>query len=186
MPAPAKPEITPRPFKKSSGHPFLLNWPKGVFCPHAVGVVPYYPKTEESFQRRIDLARDRMNKRLAEGRKMPTRAGVADGFGKTKRRDSARHFRNLAVYEAKIIMDVLRQKDLLVEPDNVMANEALEVAIELHRDKTVGNTIRLAAARTVLEWTRAKPAQRIDTTVRTAEAFLQDLVEDAKANIPRP
>ena len=107
-----------------------------------------------------------------------SRLGVPDGMGRRGTR-GVTHFRALAKHEADRIFAYLKKEDMLVEPDNDIANEALLVAIELHRDALSPRIIRLAAARTCLEWTRSKPAQKFEATVRRAEDFLLELSRDA-------
>lgn len=176
-----KSELPPPVRKRGGGHPFLSHWPKGVFCPAAVGVVHGYPKTEEAFKKKQEWARNLLSNRRAKGEVLSS-VGVPKGWRHKKK--GAIAFANLAKYEAKQIMEHMKKQGLLVAPDNELANEALMVAVEMHRNPLTEAKLRLAAAQTVLTWTKAKPAQRVEATVRTAEDFLAEVAEDALKNVP--
>lgn len=160
-------------------HPLLIGKCPKTWHPEAVGVVPNYAKTLEAFQARQAHGAKVMASVKARG--VPfNRKGVPDGSA--RRRLGVDSFKALARHEAQRIMIHLRKEGLLMEPDNVIANEALEVAIEIHRDKLADGKLRLAAARICLEWTKAKPATKIEQTVRTAESFLDDLALESLPN----
>lgn len=78
--------------------------------------------------------------------------------------------------EAKVIVEYMEKKFDL--PKDEYAKEALTTAVELMRIDAINAKDKLAAARTVLEWTMAKPAAQSEVTVKKAEDFLADIAAD--------
>lgn len=75
--------------------------------------------------------------------------------------------------EAKIIVKAMMEKDPTLEEQ--YAVEAMETVVELMR--TPGDKqSRLAAAKTLLEYTKAKPSTKSEVTINKAEAFLEDIL----------
>src|SRR5690606_27614361 len=62
-------------------------------------------------------------------------------------------------------------------PENEMAKKSLQAAFEMIAEPVTPRD-RLAAIRTVLEFTKTKPATKTDMTVRTAEDFLDELAAE--------
>lgn len=69
------------------------------------------------------------------------------------------------------------EKDLI--PKGAFAKEAIEAVVEVMRLDKLPPKDKIAAARTVLEWTMAKPASESTVNVKTAEDFLADIAKDA-------
>jgi hypothetical protein len=81
--------------------------------------------------------------------------------------------------EAKLIVEVMMKNDPTIEEG--YAREALETVVELMR--TPGDkSNKLAAAKTLLEYTKAKPSTKSEVTINKAEAFLEEIL--AKENGP--
>lgn len=78
--------------------------------------------------------------------------------------------------EAKIIVEYMMSKDII--PKDEYAKEAIEAVVEVMRLPAHPRD-KLAAARTVLEWTMAKPASTNNVNVKTAEDFLAEVAKDA-------
>lgn len=82
---------------------------------------------------------------------------------------------NMAHEEAKRIAKIMAKEGIM--PDENMAASALQSAFGM-----IGEPLnprdRLAAIRTVLEYTKQKPATQSNVTVRTAEDFLDELAEN--------
>lgn len=76
--------------------------------------------------------------------------------------------------EARRIMKKMKEAEQL--PDDKRAEEALEKAVVTLRSASSPKDVA-ALGRLVLDFTRAKPAQKIDHTVRTHEDFLDELAE---------
>lgn len=73
--------------------------------------------------------------------------------------------------------------DTLVEqgapsPDDESAKEAMAVAIEIMRGPGADRE-RLAAAKTILEYTRRKPTVKVDQRISAAEDLLAAVLKDA-------
>ena len=176
-PSRANPEFQEKPARlKGRRHPFLDGWPKDQWCEAAVGKVRSYPKTLEAFEKLRDRSREKWAVMRASGIKI-SRLGVRDG--QAGRKEGVHHMRAFAKHKAERIFAYLKKEDMLLEPDNILANNALLYCITLHEDIEVDAKTRLQAARTVLEWTKAKPATKIDASVRKAEDFLTILAQDA-------
>lgn len=84
--------------------------------------------------------------------------------------------RIMSIMEEENLFDLVEQpSDELLADDKAMSREAMKMAIVLMR--MPGNVKdKLSAARTVLEYTRSKPAQTSNVTVATAEDFLAGLL----------
>lgn len=68
--------------------------------------------------------------------------------------------------------------------EDEMARESLVTALSIMRDRHSNNKDRLAAARTILEWTKQKPATKNEHTVRRAEDFLDQLAVEERKSEP--
>jgi hypothetical protein len=100
------------------------------------------------------------------------RGGVPDGM----RREEAEAIWAEARRRARIDMDNIKK----VDPDiDERAEEAMLSTLEVMRSP-MNQQIKLAAARQVLEWTKAKPAAKQEVTVNAAEAWLAKIAEDAE------
>jgi phosphoribosylpyrophosphate synthetase len=116
-----------------------------------------------------------MEKRRLQGiarRGIDTREGVPDGMRKWQ----AAPLNEAARQSAKETMSKLEKAGVLVD-DSEDAKEALQSAITSMRQpgsKQVG----LAAAKLVLEYTKAKPASKSDITVNKAEEWLAAIAAD--------
>ncbi len=158
---------------QSRRHPLRQGRPKGVWQPDLVNRVPGYPKTEESYKALQERSREHFLRLHADGALQNARMGVPDGWaGKKAEGASIRAQRR---EEAKEIVKIMVEKNL-IDPDTA-ANEMLAEMIAVVRDKqTVKTRERIAAAKTVLEFTRAKPAQHVNATLTKAEDFLAGLL----------
>jgi len=100
--------------------------------------------------------------------------GARDGTTKRVReKDAAK-----AKAEAQRLVKLMEEKFDI--PKEGFAREALETAVTEMRKKELASKDRLAAARLVLEWTKAKPAAESNVTIKKAEDFLADLAKDAE------
>lgn len=78
--------------------------------------------------------------------------------------------------KAERAVEIMAEKDIWV-PDNDVAAKAMKAAIEVlevpgeHRN-------RLAAAKTILDFTQTKPVVKSETTLKTAEEFLASIIEE--------
>lgn len=100
------------------------------------------------------------------------RPGSKDGYTQTELQKQ----RTKAKAEAQRIVEYMEQKFDL--PKDEFAKEALTTAVEIMRIDAINVKDKLAAARTVLEWTMAKPASQNEVTVKRAEDFLNDIAID--------
>lgn len=70
-----------------------------------------------------------------------------------------------------------KMKDAGQLPDDPMAQEALQKTLTALREaSTVKDTV--AAARLILDFTKTKPVQKTEVTVRSAEDILDEMAED--------
>lgn len=155
-----------------------------------IGVVPRYPRTEEAFKRKQEASKLRM-KHIRETLGIrPNRRGIPSGWrGRRKEADEARR---IAAEQAQKVIEIMKREETLGEPvvdvaepsvanEKALAEAALKGAIEIvlacdpKRPECYLYPVasRLVAARTVLEWTKAKPAQKVENTLKGAEDFLQ-------------
>ncbi len=105
-----------------------------------------------------------------------SRFGIPDGM----RRAKAERIWKKARKRAKEDMEDLIKAGVTTSNDE-KANEALETALALMRSP-MKNETRVAAARLVLDFTKAKPASKSEVTVNKAEEWLAAVTKDASAN----
>jgi ADP-heptose:LPS heptosyltransferase len=127
-------------------------------------------------------ARMRAVKELSGGAINPYRKGVFDGYTKATAEVAWKQARQ----EAKVIMKHMKENGMIDTPTPgdkyaEFAEEALEAAITIVRTP-MNEQQRLAAARLVLDFTKSKPVAKNEVTVKTAEDWLQNVLEDVKAN----
>jgi hypothetical protein len=67
-------------------------------------------------------------------------------------------------------------------PKQEFAKEAIETSVEIMRREDINVKDKLAAAKTVLEWTMAKPASETTVNVKTAESFLDEIAAEVGLN----
>lgn len=88
-------------------------------------------------------------------------------------------FRRQARFEATLTMKKLEQAGILEDTDE-QSKEAIHTALTIMRMLPVPPRDRLAAARLVLDFTKAKPAQKQEITVTSAEQWLDEVTADAQ------
>lgn len=125
-------------------------------------------------RRRQEVAAER----LAAGNPIkPDRTGTPNGMNAAQ----AKWFRRQAKFEASLTMKKLEKAGVLDDADD-MAKDALHTALTIMRmEGHMGH--RLAAARLVLDFTKAKPAQKQELTISKAEDWLEAVVIDAQEAI---
>jgi hypothetical protein len=115
--------------------------------------------------------------RAAEGNPInKSRFGVPDGM----RRKQAERIWKKARKRAKEDMEALKKSGVITSADE-KAEEALTTALELMRSP-MKNETRIAAARLVLDFTKAKPASKSEVTVNKAEEWLKAVTMDNSAD----
>lgn len=108
-----------------------------------------------------------------------TRTGVPDGMRKAQ----ARKLQARARKKADYLMEKLQEEGVLhfeETSDEQMAKSALHEAF-VQAMSPGDRDAKLRAIRTVLEYTKAKPATKTDLRLNNAEAWLQEVVADHKA-----
>ncbi len=75
------------------------------------------------------------------------------------------------------MIDTLVEQGALL-PDDESAKEAMAVAIEIMRGPGADRE-RLAAAKTILEYTKRKPTVKVDQRINAAEDLLAAVLKDA-------
>lgn len=141
--------------------------------------IPSYPKTKEAFAAWIEGMRERMRRMNAEGRM--GRQGIPDGWG--GRGEELKVIRARAKDEAHRIVQHMIKTEVIGQPEDPRAEEALEAMIAIVRAKddagVLANTARdrISAANTVLTFTKQKPAAKADVSIRRAEDFLTAIAD---------
>ena len=74
-------------------------------------------------------------------------------------------------------MNKLEDAGVLDDMDE-MAKAALKESLAIMKNGLTATKEKLVAARLVLDFTKAKPAQKQDITVRSAEEWLDEVVKD--------
>lgn len=99
--------------------------------------------------------------------------GATDGFSAYRRQKMIAK----AAAEAKVIVKAMEDKGIVI-PKDAAAREAFETVVTEMRRKDLLPKDKLAFARTVLEWSMAKPAAETNVTVKKAEDFLSEIAGD--------
>ena len=99
--------------------------------------------------------------------------GLQDGVGLKK------YLKRLEVAKAKSerAIKVMAEQNLW-KADNDVASKAMQTAIEIMLSQEGTTQNRLAAAKTILDFTQTKPVVKNETTLKTAEEFLASIVDD--------
>lgn len=114
------------------------------------------------------------DKRFAEGVRLGKPKGATEGYLK-KQRDK---LKVIAKAEAKGIVTYMENSKGYEVPKHEFAKEAIVTAVEIMRREDIHPKDKLTAAKTVLEWTMAKPATESNVNVKTAESFLEDIAKE--------
>ena len=114
------------------------------------------------------------DKRFAVGVKMGRPQGATDGYNKTERNE----LKKIAKKEAERIVAYMETDKGYTVPKQEFAKEAITMAVEIMRRDDINVKDKLTAAKTVLEWTLAKPASETTVNVKTAESFLEDIAAE--------
>lgn len=165
-------------------HYLLRQRQRGVWYPDLAGVVRGYPATLASFEARQAVGRARFADIKAKTGHPP--AHVTNAMPPMSAPGWARHrAKRLRVWavacaEAKQIVDKLIKRGIMADEteDDKAAAEALAYQIAVHRDPAANPKLRLQASKTVLEFTKAKPVNRIEAKVN-AEDWLSSLLTEA-------
>lgn len=113
----------------------------------------------------------------ATGKRRRNRAGIPQGMNLTQ----AKRFWRQARFEATLTMKKLEAAGVLDDADT-QSKEALHYAISKIKDPTTAPAHGLIAARLILDFTKAKPAQKSEVTINKAEEWLEAVTADnAKA-----
>ncbi len=166
----------------------LNGRPNDRWYPDLVGVVPRYPKSEQSWQTRRDVGRRlaATNPLVGPDGKRYTRKGIPDGW-KGKRKE-VQTILAKAKIEAEKLITKLEEYDAL----NLDVNEDPRVGLAfrttaeiiLANEETPEGKIvplysardRLAAVNVFTSYLKTKPVSRLDARVTQAEDFLGLLV----------
>jgi hypothetical protein len=99
--------------------------------------------------------------------------GLQDGVGLKK------YLKRLEVAKAKSerAIKVMAEQNLW-KADNDVASKAMQTAIEIMLSQEGTTQNRLAAAKTILDFTQTRPTTKSETTLKSAEEFLSSLIDD--------
>lgn len=96
--------------------------------------------------------------------------GLPDGFSKKQYAP----IKAAGLLKAKKVMEHMAQNDKFIA-DNEVAHKAIATAVEILCLEGA-HQLRLQAAKVLLDFTQRKPVTVSETTLKTAEAFLDDIV----------
>lgn len=143
---------------------------------------------EKNLFKRMQLTEEGRNlwklwtaKRFIPGQTAGRPRGAYDGFSRAERNQH----KAVAKAEAKEIVKLMEAKGFEI-PKQEFAKEAIETAVELMRMHELAPKDKLAAARTILEWTLSKPVAQSEVSVKRAEDFLSavlDAEDKAKSSV---
>ena len=141
--------------------------PKPKRPPKMAARGPWAGKTPEE--------RSALSRQLIEARKGNYAKNTTPGKPRDLTNAQWAEVQEIARLDAKRIMQ--RMKDAGQVPDDPRAAEALQTTIETLRTAESPKD-KIAAARLILDFTKAKPAQKSEVTVRTAEDILDEMAEE--------
>lgn len=173
-------------------HPVLADWPPGVFCPAAAGVVRGYPRTEATYERQLE--RLRANSAVARKRGLLNRRGVPNGYAGM--RAQVAELRQEAANEGWRVVNVLQRNSST--PDERLDDGRLEAiqggaapvtdaerfavaaayCLGVMRDPTMTTRFRLKAARVILPFLAPMPKKAAAGLGESLE-WLDGLVKEA-------
>lgn len=84
-----------------------------------------------------------------------------------------------AMEQGRKLLTIMEQKGYVI-PKDQYARDAIEAVAAVMCLEDISPKDRLAAARTLLDFTLAKPASETTVNVKKAEDFLLDLANEAK------
>lgn len=113
------------------------------------------------------------SRKIAAARKLPTKQTP----GKPRNLTNAQWADVTATARLDAKRIIKKMKDAGQMPDDPMAAEALEKAVTTLRASSAPKDVA-ALGRLILDFTKAKPAQKTELTVRTHEDFLDELADD--------
>lgn len=116
--------------------------------------------------------------RFAPGVKLGRPRGSTEGVLRSEREK----IKKKAKAEAKEIVKFMEDNKGFDIPKVDFAKEAITTAVEIMRRDDLLPKDKLAAAKTVLEWTMAKPATESTVNVKKAEDFLADIAAEMGDN----
>lgn len=167
--------------RSNDRHPFLRGRPEGVWFADAVGVVPGYPKTQQSWTERQERCRARITAMHAAGNG-PNRLGVPDGWAGDKGRIARAAIE--ASDRSKGIVKMAIENGILPKQDDPRVEKAFETAVEIidARDEDTDKPLytakdRLAAGRLLADFLKSKPATKLDASISRPEDFLAILAK---------
>ena len=170
------PDFIPRPLDILIGYDRTLGniaKPRKAGQERKVGWVPsdIHPKQKDEaaywFRRAASAARNKLNGPWR-------RAAAAEGRAEDERKDHGYAKRSVRrkVKEGTIDM---AQFDA---PDHGRAEEALATLVKVMRTPEENGKTKVAAAKTLLDFTKTKPVVKTEVTVKSAEAFLDEIDDD--------
>lgn len=120
--------------------------------------------------------RSALSRKAALSRKKHKRVGRTPGTPNDWTNKEYAPLREEARLEARRMVKLMEKEGLL--PQDPIAREALLTVLQAMREPGPKD-FKHKAARTLLEYTMAKPSQKQDITVRSAEDFLNELADEA-------
>ena len=131
---------------------------------------------------REKMASPEMTKKRLEGLRKwreanPGRSGRGHGQPDGVRLKDWLKIKEQAAIKAEKAIKIMAEKKIWV-PENDMSERAMRTALEVMESNTGETRNRLAAAKTILEFVQPKPVVKTETTIKSAEAFLEALAED--------
>jgi hypothetical protein len=151
--------------KRKTSPRYLYRGGKSRPCPHISERLKLQWQDPEYRAKQLTTLREGQRKHGS------VRYGVPDGM----RKSQAKWFWRQARFEATLTMKKLDKAGVLDDADE-FAREALHSALSIMRME-ITQKDRLAAARLVLDFTKAKPAQKSEITVNKAEEWLAQVTQ---------
>ena len=133
---------------------------------HPNSVARRSPEWKASQAAKLKEFRDQGNK---------TRAGVPRGWLPKVYHTYRALLHGEAAVELQEMIPHMTEEFQAIVKDDDMAREAMTQTLMVMKDKSTRPETKLQAARTILEWTKQKPATKNEHTVRRAEDFLAEL-----------
>lgn len=160
---------TPRSYRRG------VMGPPG-WTPEKAKRMPFYPQTPEAYEVYIEKRREQMRRQNADPEFRAKVGKTPRGWGGKKKLRALLDVRIREQVEEWYKVAV--KQNIIETVDDERAEEALKGLAAIAVDPMIQPQVRLSAMNAILNFTKRKPAQKTELTVKRAEDFLDEIAKD--------
>lgn len=138
--------------------------------------MPFYPQTPELYDAWIENRREHMRRLNADPEFRAKKGKTPRGWGGKKK--LIEHLKVVLRQRAERWYKMAVKQNIIETVDDERAEEALKELAVISMNPAIKVESRLAALNAILNFTKRKPAQKSEVTVRRAEDFLDEISKD--------